>query len=117
MPCLAGIDLGSTSLKAVIYDLDGHALGHASQPTKVVHPDREHPDWAIWEPEQIWGGVCDCLREATAQVRNPADIQAVAVTGMGMDGVPIGRDGRWLYPGKIIVDRTERREMRLMGCE
>jgi sugar (pentulose or hexulose) kinase len=93
MAYLAGIDLGSTSLKAVIYDLDGHALGHASRPTKVVHPYLEHPDWAIWEPAQIWGGVCESLREATSQVRNPADIKAVAVTGMGMDGVPIAATG------------------------
>ena len=98
MPYLAGIDLGSTSLKAVIYDLDGHAVAHASRPTELVHPHREHPDWAIWRTEQIWGGVCESLREATSQIKNPGDIKAVAVTGMGMDGVPIGKDGRWLYP-------------------
>ncbi len=98
MCCLAGIDLGSTSLKVVIYDLDGHALARASRPTELVHPHPEHPDWAIWRPEQIWGGVCESLREAIAQLPNPGDIKAVAVTGMGMDGVPIGKDGRWLYP-------------------
>lgn len=98
MPYLAGIDLGSTSLKAVIYDLDGRAVAHASRSTELVHPSSDHPDWAIWRPEQIWGGVCESLREATAQVQNPGDIKGVAVTGMGMDGLPIGRDGQWLYP-------------------
>src|SRR5512147_955926 len=98
MPLLAGIDLGSTSLKAVIYDLDGRALALASRPTELSHPYPDHPDWAVWRPEQIWGGVADSLREATAQIKDPADIKAVAVTGMGMDGVPVGKDGRWLYP-------------------
>lgn len=98
MSYLAGIDLGSTSLKAVIYGLDGRAVAHASRPTEVAHPHPEHPDWAIWHPEQIWGGVCESLREATSKLKNPGDIKGVAVTGMGMDGVPIGRDGRWLYP-------------------
>lgn len=98
MPCIAGIDLGSTSLKAVVYDLDGHALAHASRPTELVHPDPDHPDWAIWRPEQIWGGVAECLREVTTKLGDPAEIKAVAVTGMGMDGVPVDRDGQWLYP-------------------
>ena len=53
MSYLAGIDLGSTSLKVVIYDLDGRAVAHASRPTELVHPHHDHPDWAIWRPEQI----------------------------------------------------------------
>jgi xylulokinase len=98
MTCLAGIDLGSTTLKVVIYDLEGRAVAHASRPTELVHPDAEHPDWAIWRPEQIWGGVADALREATASLKDAGEIKAVAVTGMGMDGVPISKDGQWLYP-------------------
>jgi xylulokinase len=98
MPYLAGIDLGSTSLKAVLYDLDGRAVAHASRPTELAHPSAEHPEWAVWPPDRIWGGVCEALREAVSRVKDPGEIQAVAVTGMGMDGVPIGKDGRWLYP-------------------
>ncbi|HPD45458.1 MAG TPA: FGGY family carbohydrate kinase [Anaerohalosphaeraceae bacterium] len=98
MDYLAGIDIGSTTLKAVIYDLAGNAVAHAARPTERFHPYPEHPDWAVWKPEQIWGGVCDALRQATAQLDNPADIKGVAVTGMGMDGLPIDADGNWLYP-------------------
>lgn len=98
MPYLAGIDLGSTTLKVVIYDLDGRSVAHASRLTELVHPDAAHPDWAIWRPEQIWGGVADALREATSQLPDPGEIKAVAVTGMGMDGLPMDREGRWLYP-------------------
>ena len=98
MSYLAGIDLGSTSLKVVIYDLDGRALAHASRPTELAHPYADHPDWAIWRPEQIWGGVCESLREALGQLKDPGAIKAIAVTGMGMDGVPVGKDGQWLYP-------------------
>lgn len=98
MDYLVGIDLGSTSLKAMIYDIDGNAVGHASRPTERGHPDPAHSDWAIWRPEQIWGGVCESLREAIAQIDEPSNIRGLAVTGMGMDGVPVGRDGQWLYP-------------------
>ena len=98
MDYLVGIDLGSTSLKAIVYDLDGNAVAKASRPTERFNPYPEHPDWAIWKPEQIWRGTADALAEATGQLDEPADVKGVAVTGMGMDGVPMTEDGTWLYP-------------------
>jgi xylulokinase len=98
MDYLIGIDLGSTNLKAIVYDTSGRAVARASRPTQRSHPYPDHPAWAIWEPEQIWGGVCQCLQEAIAPLDNPARIRGVAVTGMGMDGLPLDRQGRWLYP-------------------
>ena len=98
MSYLVGIDLGSSSIKAVIYDLAGRAVATASRPTQVFNPDPAHPDWAIWKPEQIWGGVAESLREAVSKLDDPKRIRAIAVTGMGMDGVPVDKAGRWLYP-------------------
>lgn len=98
MDYLVGIDLGSTNLKAIIYDAAGRAVARASRPTQRFNPDPDHPAWAIWRPEQIWGGVCESLRDAVAQLDDRARIRGVAVTGMGMDGVPLDREGRWLYP-------------------
>ena len=98
MDCLVGIDLGSTSLKAVVYDVRGKVMASASRPTERFHPDATHPDWTVWQPEQIWGGTAEALREAVGRLDNPAGIRAVAVTGMGMDGVPVDADGHWLYP-------------------
>jgi xylulokinase len=98
MDYLAGIDLGSTSLKCVIYDLAGNVAACGSQPTERFHPDPDHPEWTVWQPEQIWGGTAQAMRAAVAQLDDPRRIRAVAVTGMGMDGVPVDADGRWLYP-------------------
>ena len=98
MDLLMGIDLGSTSLKAVIYDLDGNALASGSRKTELFHPSTENPEWAVWQPEQIWSGAAAAARDAVAQLDDPRKIRAVAVTGMGMDGLPIDEDGRWLYP-------------------
>jgi len=98
MEYLLGIDVGSTSLKAVVYDLRGNAVSQASRPTERFNPYREHPDWAIWKPEQIWGGVAESIREAVGRIDKPGDIKGAAVTGMGMDGVPVGEEGQRLYP-------------------
>jgi xylulokinase len=97
MDLLMAIDLGSTSLKAVIYDLDGDVVASASRPTEKLTPDA-HPEWVIWDPAQIWDGSSAAIKEAVSQIDDPAQIKGVAVTGMGMDGVPVDERGNHLYP-------------------
>ena len=98
MEYLAGIDLGSTSLKCVIYDLAGNVISSSSRPTERYNPDPVHTEWTVWQPEQIWGGTAAAVKEAVSRIKDPRQIKAVAVTGMGMDGVPIDEKGSWLYP-------------------
>ncbi len=98
MSYLMGIDLGSTSLKAVVYDLDGNAVASGSRPTERFHPHADHPEWTVWQPEQIFGGAADAIRDAVTSLDDPRRIKAVAVTGMGMDGLPVDDRGQWLYP-------------------
>ncbi len=98
MDYLAGIDLGSTNLKCVIYDLDGNVVARASRPTQQFNPYEDHPEWTVWQPEQIWGGTAAAMSEAISQLKDPRQVKAVAVTGMGMDGLPVGEHGEWLYP-------------------
>ena len=98
MDYLMGIDLGSTSLKAIIYDLEGNAIAAGSRPTERFHPNRDHPEWTVWQPEQIWGGAAAAVQEAMAKLDGRGTIRAVAVTGMGMDGLPVNEQGEALYP-------------------
>ena len=98
MSYLLGVDVGSTNLKAVLYDLNGDAVANASEPTQQNTPDRDHPDWVVWEPEQIWDGIAGSIRQVVSQIKDPKEIMGVSVTGMGMDGVPLDSDGNWLYP-------------------
>jgi xylulokinase len=95
---LAGIDLGSTSLKCVIYDLAGNVVASGTRPTEQFHPNPDRPEWTVWQPEQIWGGTAAAMKDAVAQLDDPRDIKGVAVTGMGMDGLPVDEAGNWLYP-------------------
>ncbi len=98
MDYLAGIDLGSTSLKCVIYDLAGNVVASGARPTEKYNPYPDHPEWTVWQPEQIWGGTAAAVKDAVAQLDDPGNVKAVAVTGMGMDGLPVDEAGNWLYP-------------------
>lgn len=98
MSYLMGIDLGSTSTKAMIYDPEGNIAAFASRPTEVAHLDPEHPTWAFWQPEKVWNDTATVIKESLAKIPKASDLKGVAVTGMGMDGLPIDREGKWLYP-------------------
>jgi len=97
MAYLLGIDVGSTNLKAILFDDHGRVVARGDTPTRLSHPDAEHPDWAVWEPDQIWNGVAQSVKQVATRV-DAGRIKGVAVTGLGMDGVPLDQDGNWLYP-------------------
>lgn len=97
MGYLLGVDVGSTNLKAVLFDYHGKVVAKADTPTELARPEKDHPDWAVWRPEQIWSGIAQAVRRAVAGIDASA-VKGVAVTGMGMDGVPLDASGEWLYP-------------------
>ena len=76
MDYLAGIDLGSTSLKCVIYDLDGRVVARGARPTERCNPYPDHPEWTVWQPEQIWGGTAAAMKDAIAQLDDPRQHQS-----------------------------------------
>ena len=98
MSYLLGIDLGSTSTKAVAYDLAGNIAASHSVPAEIKHLDPDHPDWAFWDPDIVWNSTIAVIKGVLDQIENAADIQGIAVTGMGMDGVPMDKNGQCLYP-------------------
>lgn len=98
MDYLMGIDLGSTSLKAVIYDTDGCLIASGSRPTLKDNTDKKHPERVVWQPGQIWNGTAEAIQEAVSRIKDSSQVKGVAVTGMGMDGVPVDEKGDWLYP-------------------
>jgi len=98
MSYLMGIDIGSTSIKAVVYDEGGNLVSKGSASTVLTQETKEHPGWSVWKPEDIWDAVCGATTQATAALVDKASILGVAVTGFGMDGLPISKDGEFLYP-------------------
>ncbi|WP_193317875.1 MULTISPECIES: FGGY-family carbohydrate kinase [Streptomyces] len=75
----AGLDVGTTTTKAVLCDPAGRVLGRAERPTPLGESDAG----------RLVAGALDALAEALAG-RAPA---AVGVTGMAETGVPLDADG------------------------
>jgi sugar (pentulose or hexulose) kinase len=98
MAYLMGIDIGSTSIKAVVYDERGQMISEGSKPSERSFLDDTHKTWSVWEPQKIWQAVCDATQQAMSKLTDKQSVLGVAVTGFGMDGLPISADGQSLYP-------------------
>ena len=97
MPNLTlGVDLGTTSTKAVLVDSSGVVIAEASRPVPL-HSD--HPGWSEADPADWWENLCRIVPKILDDARAMAgDIAAVATSGMvpavmllNTDGQPLGR--------------------------
>jgi len=99
---ILGIDLGTTSTKAVAYDLRGRMVATASVPTTIHYP---RPLWAYFEPEELWGGAAAAVRSVVEQIGDPARIRSVAVASFAEAGVPVDANGQPTYYTIAWFDR------------
>lgn len=91
-PLLLGIDVGSTNVKAAVFDRSGRQIGLGSAPmlTHVPRPGR-----AYYLPEEIWSQVVRAVRSALEQLSpgQRSAIAGVSVASIGESGVPLDRHG------------------------
>jgi xylulokinase len=99
---ILGIDLGTTSTKAVAYDLHGQMVATAATPTITHYP---RPLWAYFEPEELWESAAAAVRGVVEQVGNAARIESVAVASFAEAGVPVDANGHPTYNTIAWFDR------------
>ena len=112
MQYLIGIDVGTTNLKALMFDETGKIAGEAHRPSPISLLEN---GGATFCADKIWKICCDLLTALIRQQEDAGmrkirdDVAGIAVTGMGEAGVPLDQDGRVLYPAIAWFDpRTER---------
>lgn len=93
-PLLVGLDIGSTNIKAVVFEADGRIVARAAQKTPTHFP---RPGWAYYDPTELWETTAAVLRAATAQVEAPGRIASVGVASVGETGVLLDAQGAPLY--------------------
>jgi len=59
---LLGIDLGTSSVKASLFDLEGDLLGSGMREYPILTPE---PGYAEHDPEAWWRATCEAIQEAT----------------------------------------------------
>ena len=76
---LLGIDLGTSGLKAAIFDLDGALLGLGRASNSYVAGPT---GWAEQDPRTWWSGCCEAVQMALAR----ADVAASSLVAVGVCG-------------------------------
>lgn len=94
--------MGSTNVKAVVYEPDGRTVALASAPAITHYP---RPAWAYYKPDELWGQAVGVLREVTAQIDDPRRIAGIAVASVGEAGVPVDATGEPTYDFIAWFDR------------
>ena len=74
-----GIDAGTESFRAGVFDPAGKCLGFGISPNRTVHP---HPGWAEQSPRDWETALVDSIRKALQASR----VDPRAVRGIGLDG-------------------------------
>lgn len=76
---LLGIDVGTSSTKAIVCDGRGAILASASAPHELLTP---RPGWSEQNPDGWWRATCRAVREALAS----AGIDGASIEGVGLSG-------------------------------
>jgi xylulokinase len=101
-----GIDLGTSSLKALVLDADGSIVGTGSAPYPLLTPQ---PGWAEAEPDVWWEAAAVAVREAAGT--HASEIAAIGLAGQ-MHGVVLSDEvGHALRPAIIWADSRTRRQL------
>ena len=104
MQHLLGIDLGTSGLKAAIFDLDGTLLGLGRSASSYVAGPT---GWAEQDPRTWWSGCCEAVQMALARAGvRPSSVAAVGVCGF--HHCPVFLDDRANPVRPTVVTHDER---------
>ena len=103
MPCLMGLDISTTSAKALIVDEGGNVIAAASSPQSISQPK---PLWSEQNPADWWDGMAGSIRQALsdADLRGE-DISAIGLTGQMHGLVLLDAAGETLRPAILWNDQ------------
>lgn len=73
-----GVDVGTGSARAGVFDLNGRMVGQANRAIDLYRPKA---DFVEQSSDNIWQAVCNAVRDAV----NQADINPIQVKGLGFD--------------------------------
>lgn len=111
MDYLMGLDVGTSSLKAVLYDRDLRPVAAARHEYPTRYPA---PGAAEQDPDDWLRALAAATRDLLAQSGLPATaIAAIGVDGMSSLALPIDGAGKPLRPAMIWLDRRAVAESRL----
>ncbi len=108
MSYVIGVDGGTESIRAFVFDLDGRPLASVATPYKTDFPN---PSWAEQNPEDWWHCMGQSVKGAVAKAGgSPADILSICVDTTCCSVVALDAAGKPLRPCMIWMDVRSAKE-------
>ncbi len=99
---LLGIDVGTSSCKAGIFDGSGNSIADETESYPVYYPK---PGWAEQNPDEWWKSVCAAVQSCVQKANiDKADIAAVGIAGQSWSAIPVDSRGNVLCNTPIWMD-------------
>lgn len=99
---LLGIDIGTSSCKAAVFDRYGHTAASSTKTYPIYYPA---PGFAEQSPEDWWKQVCAAVKMCLLKGNiDPKEIVGVGVDGQSWSAVMMGKSGEVLANAPIWMD-------------
>ncbi len=101
-----GYDIGSSSIKAAIVDLDtGKQVAVIQQPQQEMVIHAPHNGWAEQDPEVWWEHVCTATRQLLSETSiDPKEIKGIGIAYQMHGLVMVDNEGQVIRPSIIWCD-------------
>ena len=90
---ILGIDVGTSSTKAILFDLAGNELTSAAQSYPLLTPQ---PGWVEQDAEEVWQALIYVLRDIVKQ-SSGCRILSLAIAAQAGSIIPVDLDGDPVY--------------------
>jgi xylulokinase len=95
MDVLMGIDVGTTSTKAVLFDLNGKEIARASsQPYQNFTPN---PGWVEQDPEELWQALLSTIHAVILEAQTNVHVLALSMAVQSGSLIPADANGMPVY--------------------
>jgi len=101
---LLAIDNGTQSVRALIFDLQGHLVDKAQ--VDITSYQSPQPGWVENDPEEFWHAMCQACQRLWANTRVPkSSIRGVVITTQRATVINLDRQGQALRPAIVWLDQ------------
>ncbi|MEM2122955.1 MAG: FGGY family carbohydrate kinase [Candidatus Bathyarchaeia archaeon] len=95
-------DIGTSSVKTKLYNLEGEAIGSVRREYKLNYPG---PGWVEAHPDIIWSAFQASVRRLLKSVGiDSGSIECISISGMTPSCLPVDKNGDPLRPALIWCD-------------
>lgn len=93
---LLGLDIGTTSSKAILFDTNGTEIVRENSPAYKNHSPQ--PGWVEQDPEEVWLAIASTIRSLVQKTPPKTEIIALSIAAQSGSLIPADGNGTPVYP-------------------